>query len=331
MKEFYKGDFVSERLKGGFDRDLALMMSQPHVAKLLTTKMPHGEKMVKLSRMIKNDVGMGLVKVGDIGAFLAGKSIYTRTKKAVYDKLIEEGKSKEVAEETARKEAAEMVASIGEKTQQSKYPENMSYYQLGKTSRLFRYMTTKIQYQQQIAKGIRNISRGQGTIKDARRIFNYGVAQPYIYAQLGKILYSMMRNGNEDEDIKKFDDGDFEKVGKTVELLSNSIQGVPVLYDALQFLSAQMQGKKTFRYRVSSGIDRANETTTLILGVFDLITDDDGQIKTEWSEKDQKKIKKTLVKLGGVTGIGVENAEKFVNRLVYGDSKGEEKKKSTRE
>ncbi len=326
LRDFYGSDFVWTRLTKGFDSDLSIF-NDPTFLKMLESGIPYAEKLAKATKFFKENMAMGSIKVGDIGAFLLAAPVYSKVKAMAIERMNNDSKfsDKSVKEinDLAIKEAVDYVATEGEKVQQSQYPENMSYWQLGSASKFFPFMTTKIQYQQQVMKAMRNISRGQGDVDDARRLFVYGFLNKMIFTSITAYIYNLMRGADDDDDEKKEDveKGELEAVGKILDIGSNIFQGVPIMYEAVQVVASKMKGEDYFDFAASPTIDKSIKTVKSMIKVIDIVYKDGKMVDLDdLTEKDWDTINTTILGFSDFSGVSLRNLQKLHRFVKYGNA-----------
>jgi hypothetical protein len=339
--EFYqdimKSDYMRNRIKNNeMDIDLMKVLNSQPVIDILTRKTKYGVKMKELDNYLKQNIGMSFVKYGDVGAFLGYKAAYNTAYDNAVKMLTEEAKNKnekvdkKYIEQEARKIATENTIAMADKVQQSRYKTNLTSFQTKDVSQLLPYYTTKFQYQQQINKSLRDLSRkgrtSQERMQALGRLMNYGVLQTVLYNTVNNIWFKMLKG--------KAQEGDEEELKKSVDLLTkletlgmySLTQGVPIVNQAMDYLGRKMKDEYTFDTNPIYSLTVINdiiENAGKIIEINDKIDDKDLTLEklSEYESRKAKYAKEISIDVGaGLTGMGINNIRKYYNLATEGSA-----------
>lgn len=297
-------------------------------------------KMPSLSEM-----NLRLVKWGDKTAIVMGGFPYYRIRLDAYRK---QGLSEPEAKRLASKDFQEQT----NQSQQSREIYALSALQRGSGGLLFPFMTTQMQYQQQINESIRNIMHCRGNVYDVKKLIAFTITQPMIYTAMshawrlgigGAISNLFGQDDRQQEmNVVTYEQMKEEERQNRIDLVLNSVtspvQGFPVLYNFAQWaamanglnprpnIPVEFQALDVSYLSALDGLGQQFSTVNkLIKGNPDMAREIDGVSeraieKLGWDKnaanKDKVFKKLILPAVGILTAIPTNNIEKIVSGVL---------------
>lgn len=289
-KMIWNSDFMQSRLGKGYDIEVSNAIHQQGNYNKLLSKV--------------TNLAMTPTKYGDVHAIMLGGVAFYRVKKKEY---LKQGMSKAKAE----KEAFLDFAIATSRAQQSSDIEETSHYQRGgkiaKTFTMFK--TSTRQYYQKTSGSIRNVRKGRGDKRDAKRALMFGGTLPLFFTLASSPLLAyrlLIKRDPSDEDVEEL----------ASALVLSNVSGLAVVGDVLKSVSDKVIRGKNFDYEsitsltvVQTALEKATE-----LAVYSF--KEDGPSK---DYKDGEVIMDLAFPLLAVaTGFPVEELRKNVKKITSG-------------
>lgn len=316
-KNFWKSDFIRDRLGNTMDESLASLSENMSKTK--------GERNAKSVRDFLMKIGGMGIKYGDVGAIIMGyKANWVQTLKS-YRKTDEyknslKNEGIDIAENKAIEYANLETFKDVSFSQQSDYIVNRGQFQRhSPLSALLPYSTTPNQYYRRLVEGYRGVSRSisEKTVpkyEDIKKIIHYGIVQPTIYSFLTRQLLKITNPNFKNKTAFSLDDiedwADAIYYG-TEKMIIPLMQGNTFVERSFTFIVNRLQKDEFYNYDPIQFNQYYKSSVEMITKSIDAIKNHQGG----WTRKQLYPLVYNALFISDMgTGIGLANIVKQANR-----------------